>query len=89
MLLIANKQQLVFANQFDFQTKEDIAYYLSYSLQPQGLLHEKGTINATALTKEGVAILNDLFQMLNAKKIVPKFTLASTALAFKNQLVCA
>ena len=88
MLLIATKQQLVFANQFEFQSKEDVLYYLMFALQQQGLTEEKGTIHATFLTEEGSELLNELFQTMQDKKLLTKFTQASINFAFKNQLAC-
>ena len=88
MLLIAHKNQLVFSNQFDYQSKEDILYYLMFALQQHGLSEEKGTIHATFIDDKSKAVINDLFQLLKDKKIMTKFTVGSMDLAFKNQLSC-
>jgi len=42
LLAIKYKQHLVFYNQFDFQNEDDIAYYLTFSLQQSGLLNLNG-----------------------------------------------
>lgn len=88
MLLIANKQELVLANHFSYQSVEDLVYYLSYALQQQKLIDQKVTIFTTALSEEQLVLLAELKQVLTTGKIIPNTTVASTELAFKNQLIC-
>ncbi|MBI2258689.1 MAG: DUF3822 family protein [Flavobacteriia bacterium] len=40
-LLMYNQQEIVFQNSFDFQTAEDIVYYLSFCIEQEGLSLEK------------------------------------------------
>lgn len=42
LLVIKHGQHLVFYNQFDFQNEDDIAYYLTFTLQQTGLLNKQG-----------------------------------------------
>jgi hypothetical protein len=42
LLVIKHRQQLVFYNQFEFLNEDDIAYYLTFTLQQTELLNEQG-----------------------------------------------
>ena len=88
-LIIMNQNRLEFYSSFDYQSHEDIVYYLLFTLQQKELISQKGTISVIPGVGEDKSIPDELIRNIERIKDLNELKYAKVDhLVAKSQLLC-
>lgn len=88
-LYCIENNELKFSNNFEFQTAEDIVYYIVYVLKQKSFEEKTGTLTFSSYLEESSDVIKKAIHLLESNKLVPNLKIQSTAKSsFLNLLTC-